>query len=148
MVRFGQWLNGAHYAAAGFEHAFVVITVDGMTMEAQPGGAAIGSVHHHPDAVYYSCPDEARSAVCREAFSLKGTPYSFADYAALAALRLHITPLDHALERYVASSGHMICSQLVDCAYQRAGVQLFDDHRMPGDVTPADLYELIERQAA
>ena len=42
----------------------------------------------------------------------------------------------------------MICSQLVDEAYARAGVQLFDDGRLPGDVTPADLYGLIAAQDA
>ena len=40
----------------------------------------------------------------------------------------------------------MICSQLVDEAYKRAGVQLFDDNRLPGDVDPNDLWELIKTQ--
>jgi hypothetical protein len=37
----------------------------------------------------------------------------------------------------------MICSQLVDEAYLRAGVHLFDDGRDPGDVTPGDLLYVI-----
>jgi len=40
---------------------------------------------------------------------------------------------------YVAGTGHIICSQLVDQCYLDAGVHLFDDGRFVGDVTPGDL---------
>jgi hypothetical protein len=46
---------------------------------------------------------------------------------------------------FVADEGHLICSQLVDEAYLRAGVHLFDDGRLPGDVTPGDLWWLLQR---
>jgi hypothetical protein len=47
------------------------------------------------------------------------------------------------LKSYVANSRHMICSQLVDQVYFAAGVHLFDDGRIDGDVTPADLVNLL-----
>ncbi len=44
---------------------------------------------------------------------------------------------------YVASSKHMICSQLVDFVYMQSGIHLFNDGRWPGYVTPADLASLL-----
>jgi hypothetical protein len=67
-------------------------------------------------------------------------PYSFLDYAALAAHRWHIpTP---GLKRFVGDTGHMICSQLVDQAAADGGWRLFDDQRWPGFVTPGALWQL------
>jgi len=70
-------------------------------------------------------------------------PYSFLDYAAIAAHRLHV-PGAILLRRYVRSTKHLICSQLVDAAYARAGVHLFDDGRWPGYVTPSELAGLLK----
>lgn len=82
-----------------------------------------------------------RERVISASLSLTGTPYSFLDYAALSAHRLHI-PAPH-LKKYIADTGHLICSQLCDEVYYRAGIHLFVDGRWPGYVTPADLAELI-----
>ena len=142
LIRFGQWLNGDGFANYG--HAFVVVA-PGLGIEARPNGAGLVDLRAYPDAVYFSCPDDKRVAVVGAAQGFKGTPYSFGDYLALAAVRFSI-PGGHWLRQYVASDGHMICSQLVDACYQRAGIQLFNDFRLPGDVTPADLYNVIERQ--
>jgi hypothetical protein len=74
-----------------------------------------------------------------------GVPYSFADYAAIAGRHLlalqptQRTPFD----RYVTSTKHMICSQLVDQALTDAGYHLFNDGRLPQDVTPAALYRKL-----
>jgi hypothetical protein len=40
-----------------------------------------------------------------------------------------------------------MCSQLVDLSYHEAGVELFDDGRIPGDVSPGDLLDLIQAEA-
>jgi len=143
-IRFGQWLNGDGYS--DFEHAFVYVG-DGQIVEGQPGGAALHSLDAYPpDAIaWYSYTGLRGPAVAIQARSLIGTPYSYADYFALAALRFHL-PIAPILRRYVSSTGHMICSQLVDSAYQRAGVALFNDERVPGDVTPGDLFGLISDQ--
>jgi hypothetical protein len=74
-----------------------------------------------------------------------GRPYSFADYAAIAAHRLRYGQGYAALEdrdalaRYVADSKRMICSQLVDQALTDAGWHTFTDGRLPQDVMPAEL---------
>jgi hypothetical protein len=74
-----------------------------------------------------------------------GVPYSFADYLAIAGRHVLAlkpttrTPFDH----YVTASGHMICSQLVDQALTDAGYHVFNDGRIPQDVTPAALYRQL-----
>lgn len=139
-IRFAQWLNGDGYA--DYEHAFVY-TGGGEIVEAMPGGA-VRVENWHPDAVYLRCPDRYRDEVAGCARLLVGRPYSFADYAAIAAHRLHI-PAPH-LRRYIATSKHMICSQLADYAAEAGGWEIFQDGRWPGDVTPGDLYREYLRQ--
>jgi hypothetical protein len=80
---------------------------------------------------------DLRADVVDAARAFEGIPYSFADYAALAALHLHAPSTR--LRRYVQASGHLICSALVDRVYSDVGIHLYDDGRYPGDVTPADL---------
>lgn len=137
LVKLGQLLNGD---ASEFTHAFVVLE-DGMLIEAEPGGAKIQPLSKYDgrEVAYSRIPltDEQRMHIVGEAVSRLATPYSFVDYLALALARLGIRP--KWLRNYVASSGHMICSQLVDFAYCRSGVHLFDDGRLSQDVTPGDL---------
>jgi uncharacterized protein YycO len=144
LIRLGQWLNGDGYA--DYEHAFIVVS-DTQVVEARPSGAGYARLGR-TGALYYSCPEDHRTAVADAARSLIGRPYSWTDYFALAAVRFHL-PLSSAwLRARVTASGELICSQLVDLAYQMGGVQLFDDGRDPGDVTPGDLYALIAAQRA
>ncbi|MFD0528968.1 hypothetical protein ACFQ1I_21760 [Kitasatospora arboriphila] len=86
--------------------------------------------------------DGQRAAVVAAARGYIGVPYSAADYFALGAHRLRL-PVGPLIKGYVASSRHMICSQLVDQCYLDAGVHLFSDGRWPGYVTPADLAKLL-----
>lgn len=144
LIRLGQWLNGGGFA--DLEHAFLYIG-DGRIIEAQPGGAVEADLAEYADRpIVWSTgriplTDEQRPAIVAAARSYLGVPYGFADYLALAARRFHI-PVP-GLRRWIAGSHSVICSQLVDQAYQDAGVHLFIDGRAPGDVTPADLYKLI-----
>lgn len=150
LIRLGQWLNGDGFAP--YEHAFVVIGpgADGRQclVEAQPGGARIGLLDEFSDRhVAYVAPagltDDQRARIVSAAthYAVARTPYSFLDYLALAAHRFHL-PIP-GLRRYVASTGHMICSQLVDQAYADGGCALFADARWPGYVTPADLWRQL-----
>lgn len=139
-IRFGQWLNGDGFRK--YAHAFV-FTGQGLIVEAMPGGAQEVQNWHH-DVVYLRCPDGYRTAVAEAAHALVGTPYSFADYGALALRRFHV-PAPH-LDRYVKDSNHMICSQLADEAAWIGGWKIFSDGRWPGDVTPGDLTREYLRQ--
>lgn len=144
-IRFGQWLNGDGFDPV--QHAGMYLG-SGETIEAYPGGAIRGNISAYAglDIVWSSgffdlAPDQ-RMKLVEIALGFEGVPYSFLDYAALAAHRFHVqTP---GLKRFIEESGHMICSQLVDHVYELAGVHLFDDNRWHGDVTPGDLYNLVK----
>jgi hypothetical protein len=142
-------LRGRRAETAGvLTHAF--LCVDGGYIEAMPGGArfVMGEERVGPGWAYTRLPDDVgRDGAFRraayEAGQMLGTPYGWAQYAAIAALTLRggVTASPKGLlARYVARSPAMICSQLVDEAYRRAGVHLFADGRPPGYVTPGALF--------
>lgn len=138
LIRLGQWLNGDGFA--DYEHAFVY-TGGGLIVEAMPKGAwEVDNWHDLSRTRWLKCPADCRTAVAEAAHGFVGTPYSIADYFAVAAHRLHI-PAPH-LDRYVATSKHMICSQLADASAALGGWHLYADDRWPGDVTPGDLNRL------
>lgn len=145
LIRLGQWLNGDGFA--NYEHAFVYVG-DNHIIEAEPGGARAAGLAEY-DArtiIWLRCPEQYRAAVAASAIKLIGTPYSAADYFALALHRLRIPA--PGLRRYVQSSGHLICSQLADRAALLGGWNIFDDDRWPGYVTPADLAERALNQGS
>lgn len=139
LIRFGQWLNGEGFAV--WEHAFVYLP-DNQILEAEPGGAVIRTMHYDNvywcENIYELLQPTLVTELNQVAADLKGTPYSFLDYASLSAHRLHI-PVP-GLRHYIQTSKHEICSQLSDDFYWRLGTQIFTDNRWPGDVTPASLY--------
>lgn len=156
LIKLGQWLNGDGWRKV--QHAGILVE-DGYTVEAMPGGAILGSISvYRPEDIVWSSDldivgvgpdydgpitDAERVRIVQAAERYLGVPYSFLDYLGLALARFGLRP--RWLKRYIASTGHMICSQLVDQCYQDAGVQLFRDGRIPGDVTPADLYNLVAK---
>lgn len=132
--------------ASRYTHVFVVLD-NNEIIEAMPGGAKIESLDKYAGTTKYGSPKavyldikltaDQRFGIVQNARQLKGTPYSFLDYVALSLERFGIKW--KWLENYVASTKHLICSQLADEAYRRAGVHLFDDGRLPQKVTPGDL---------
>ncbi|MET9816884.1 hypothetical protein [Streptomyces sp. NPDC006355] len=142
-VNAGQWFVGDF---APVQHALVYVG-NGMVVQAMPSGAELVSLEEARPVVKWSTglvdPTEGQRINIRiEALSLVGTPYSFLDYLSLALKRLGV-PSKLIRER-VASSGHLICSQLVVEAYRRAGVELFGPDTFPGDYTPGDLWNLLK----
>lgn len=150
LIRVGQWLNGDGFR--NYEHAEIYVGLPdkaaplGYTMGAYPGGARLKPVPRHQNGWLWSTghiplTDRQRNLLVTAALGCRGVPYSSLDYFALAAHRLHI-PAPH-LRAFIESSGHMICSQLVDYCYSKAGVPLFTDNRWCGYVTPEDLANRI-----
>jgi hypothetical protein len=142
LIRFGQWLNGDGFA--DYEHARLYLG-GGLCVEAEPGGARLSAVSandnvpHVWSTGYILRTDSQRAGIVAAGHKYVGVPYSFADYEALAAKRLHLwVP---GLNAYVRSSGHMICSQLVAKCEADAGCPLFGE--FTGDVTPGDLLQLL-----
>lgn len=143
-IRAAQWLNGDGWA--NVEHCFVYVG-DGNIAEAEPGGARLAPLTEYDsrEIVWVRCPEIHRQAVAAAARSFIGTPYSAADYLALALRRFHIPA--PGLRRYIQSSGHMICSQLADRAAHVGGWVLFGDGRWDGDVDPAEIAKLADTPA-
>ncbi|QIN94086.1 enoyl-CoA hydratase/carnithine racemase-like [Streptomyces phage Wakanda] len=142
-IGMGQLITGD---ASRYTHAFIVLD-DETVIEAMPGGAVITPLSEYRGKAVFSnlsLTDEQRATVVREGRALKGVPYSFLDYLALALAHFGFKP--KRLRKYITNKGHMICSQLVDEVYRRAGIHMFNDGRLPQDVTPGDLANyLIER---
>lgn len=138
LIRLGQALNGSGFSR--YEHAFVYIG-DGLIAEAEPAGARCVPLHYGDAYWCRFTPTAAqRTAIATAArgYAQARVPYGFADYAALAAHRLHV-PVP-GLRQRIESAGSLICSQLADRCYQDAGYQIWDDGRWCGYVTPGDLY--------
>jgi hypothetical protein len=157
LISFGEWLNGS--AFGHYDHAYIYVGNPagrpparyGYKAQAEPGGAQIRPLNSYADqdlGALWSTGKIAltpaqRDAIVAAALRYLGTPYSFLDYAALAAHRLGVPA--PGLRSYIASTGHVICSQYDDQCYADAGVHLFTDGRWPGYVTPADLAALVTR---
>jgi uncharacterized protein YycO len=144
LIAVGQALIGD---AAPVQHALIYVG-GGYIVQAMPGGAEMIRLEDANAPVLWSTgivslTAAERMRIASEARELVDTPYSFADYLSIGLAAWHVRP--RWVRDYIADTGHMICSQLVDEVYKRAGVQLFDDGRLPGDVTPGDLYKLIQR---
>jgi hypothetical protein len=153
-----EWLSDAvtrkrHGGWEKWDHA-LVCTDPGdashpmMIVEAEPGGAVERPWHYdgHPhqwSSGIIALTPAQRTAIEMDAHMLadRGTGYGWIDYLALVDHALHIPA--PGLKRFIGSSHTLICSQLVDRCYQRAGVQLFDDGRWPGYVMPSDLGSLL-----
>lgn len=142
LISAGEWLAGSGFGP--WEHAFVYLG-GGKVLQAEPGGSKVADLgtygHIRWSTGIIELTAHQRAAVFELATTMTGIPYSALDYFALASHHLHIpAPL---LKDYIASTGHMICSQLVDEFMLRLGVHLFNDGRWPGYVMPADLASLI-----
>lgn len=144
LVRIGQFADGSRWDDAEYEHAAVYIG-GGRIVQAGPNGANIAHVADYDnDLTLWSTgvidlTDAERQVIVANAYVYVGTPYSWWDYVAIAAHRLHLLPAVRFLKNYIASSKSMICSQLVDQCYEDAGKHLFNDKRWPGFVAPCDL---------
>ena len=161
-IALGEALAGS---PSRYTHAGVIVDSDGTCVEAEPHGARLGNVRAYkhtlisdgpvqswleqdagPGHVHWADEWHIRRRVALAAQHLVGTPYSALDYFALAALHLHLPSAW--IRQRVESSGHLICSALVDRVYMNAGIHLFDDGRLPGDVMPSDLAAWAEDWAA
>jgi uncharacterized protein YycO len=126
-----------------YNHAFIVGPA-GIIIEATPWGARYGHISLYPRARYNLhtvLPEETREQIWRNAQALLGTKYGWLD---ISALSLRFFGLKFKwIEKRIQRQDRLICSQLVALAYRRAGVYLFDDGRLPQDVTPGDLADIL-----
>jgi hypothetical protein len=147
-------LAATEKSEAKIKHVFVVTQAEGTgrpyrdpvkIVQAMPRGAEeieIGDEHWTKDFVYLRpMLDNSQGVeIATAARSYIGTPYSFADYAAILGLHMGID--NGAVRRYVTSSGHQICSQLADQSLSDAGFHAFKG-KLPQDVMPIELYRAL-----
>lgn len=131
-----------------FDHAVICSRVrrDGTVyiVEAMPAGAHEVTWHYAGhDHLWSTGLVKTSPKAGKAALAYVGRPYSWLDYAAIAAHAAHLWA--PGLKHYLASRKHLVASQLVDRAELDAGVHLFADRRWPGYVRPSDLAELILR---
>lgn len=134
-------------------HAGVIVTADGGTVEMQPRswrwwrGACVND-HVPADAYIVSPPlrDGQRRGVAAlaERYRDVGTRYNWLGLVALYLAQRGVR------WRWVLDvcrdSRNLFCSQLVDNCYTIAGLTLFDDGRASGVISPGDLLDVaVER---
>lgn len=148
-IEFGEWLNGDGFGP--YQHALMYIG-DGLVIEAEPDGARIRERGVEAGDLWSTGAPGLALTIAQQkmvraaARRYEGVGYSYLDYVAIAAHRLRI-PAPH-LRRFVADTGHMICSQLVDQIRVEVGSHLFRDRRWPGYVTPLALAGVIRTALA
>jgi len=159
---YGRWHN------AKVNHTGMYVG-DGLIVEAAPRGARLAPWDSYGSDATWSVnglgtrtvtgtlrplalSDADRQRISDAARTLLGTPYGFLDILAIAFAQKR---LDSRLDvtraiaqqpwwvRRIASMNTLICSQLVDVAFLTSGAHLYDDGRLPGLVSPADIYGLF-----
>ena len=127
----------AIFDQARYCHVRMIVDEAGTTVEADFKGAIRGHVQDGDVIVSAPLTDEEGAKILAAAEQLLGTPYGFADIAALALAKLGIRlPF---LSKRLARPDRLFCSQLVDIVWQKAGFKAFNDDRLPQDVTPGDI---------
>lgn len=148
IVRFLQALVGDYTI---FTHAGMVVTDQDSEghqdiVEAMPGKAKLSDLSKYrddPNTIYsrFDLTDAQRDALVQHALSYVGTQYAWSEYLFLALA--HWGWRTGWIKKYIKNSGHMICSQLVSQVYTDAGINLFTDGRIPEEVVPGDLANLL-----
>lgn len=128
-------------------HAFVYVG-DGQIVEAQPGGARLSPATDYQSAVWSHFPlsQVEQERIVQAAKACIGVPYSFLDIVALCISILCEQKTPRFIAKRLSRPDRLICSQLVDQCYLSAGLHLFQDGKLPSEVTPADLLALIRKE--
>lgn len=120
-------------------------------VQAMPGGAEeielTAERHWTPEYVYirpmYDFVQDQEYRVPEAARSFVGTPYDFKTYGVIPPYRAGLRP--EWIKDIIAGTDTMMCSRLVDASLAAAGYHLFDDGRLPGNVTPSELYRRLRQ---
>ena len=115
-------------------------------VQAMPGGIEeiyLDSSKWNKEYVYirpaYEFGQDLRVAAA--ARSYVGRPYDFATYGAIPLYRRGIRT--KRIEQIISDTSSMMCSRTVDAALCEGGWHLFSDGRLPGNVTPSEVYRRL-----
>ena len=126
----------------------VLMTEPGRVIEEDPGGAREDNLSNY-DGMFQRwsnllATDQERDAVVAAARTHLGVGYSWLDDACIGLADLLGWRVPTPVRSRLCRPDRLMCSQLVDTAYKEAGFSLFKDGRIPGDVAPGDLLDIIE----
>lgn len=126
-----------------YNHAFIYVGGD-TVVEARPSGAGYAALSSFDIVLWQTTAltQGQRDDIVAEAHRLVGTPYSWVDCAAIGLAKIFGWHLPEVVRKRLNRKDRLMCSQLVDTCDLRAGVHLFLDGRIPGDVSPGDLADL------
>jgi hypothetical protein len=130
-------------------HAGTLLDTDGTTLEAQPGGAVYGHISAYPHALWSGINPDLRlskveaAAVIEAAHAHHGDRYSWFDCACIGLAKLTGENVPPVVRDRLEDPHMNMCSQLADVIRSDAGIHLFSDGRLPGNVSPGDLRNLI-----
>lgn len=138
LIELGERLHGAGKGSV-YSHAFVIVTPEGGTIEAQAAGVVRATVASHgPDVTILSAPEGVdRAGVVAYATGRLGTPYNFLDDALLGVDCLLGTT-------WHSHSKSLICSELAALSWQAGGWPL---ERPAAEIMPSDLFDLTSGSA-
>lgn len=134
-----------------YPHCFMVTSVireETYAMEARPGGARMAEISDRWTSGYFYVRPAYADALSAHraalaALDMDGLPYGYMAYPYLALDRINVEGrlIDWYIRRETPDGypAAPICSQLVDAALERGGIQLYDDGREHHDVTPGDV---------
>lgn len=153
-IRGAEVIDGANPDAEEFQHCGMVTKITWpisgppivTILEAEGGGAVEVPYHYNGAHIVWSTAiirlkQSQRSDIAAKAKTLKGAKYGYLDYLALTLHHFKINL--PGLRAYIKWSKRLICSQLVDRAYNLGGYELFTDHRWDGDVEPFQMAQLL-----
>jgi uncharacterized protein YycO len=159
LIRAAEWVDEVaqgHWRKADrdslYQHVFGVESVDAdgtvHAIEAWPGGARRATYQAADPGILWSTgrvelTDEQRAAIVAWAVDHLGAKYSWQDFAAQAAMNLHVPLAGRWLEHRVTKSGRYLCSMYWSAAYDAAGAPLFTPPRWCGDVAPSDIADRL-----
>lgn len=165
----GRLIAGTiQYLTDGTRNHAILYVGNGEIIEGEPGGCRLSKLdRYNPDDIVWSTgrlparieaqlTPTARAAIARKGRGLEHTPYGYWDVALVALAQKRMGTVIHPevpiseqpwpwrqVLGYLADTGRMDCSHIVDVAYNLGGVKLYDDNRFPGMVSPADEYRLL-----
>jgi hypothetical protein len=122
----------------------IVDVGDGRCVSADGDGVAEHPVTDWPAAVWseFVLTGPQQDIVAAYARAQIGKPYAYLDDALIAVERVFRFRFPHWIRQRFQDDGQFQCAQLCDGALAAAGVNVFHDGRMIGDVFPGS-YELV-----
>lgn len=144
----GSWQQKAiEWVTRSSVHHVVICISDTECIGAEPGGARIRPLNHRSDFVWskFDLTPEQAQASADWARAREGRPYSFINGFFIGVYCMFGVEFPRFITKRFSTDKSYQCAQLGDGALtQGAGIEVFDDGRLPGAVHPGSLEMLYK----